>query len=86
MMKLCYLCELSCIKIHWFLFFFFFNFNKYYGIKLCKRINLFACFCFVKPNGALAMVLKSGEGVGSEAVEKNVMRHVYQNLEATSTF
>ncbi|XP_057773155.1 nuclear poly(A) polymerase 4-like isoform X1 [Salvia miltiorrhiza] len=40
----------------------------------------------LEPNGALAMVLKSGEGVGSEAVEKNVMRHVYQNLKSTPTF
>ncbi|KAH6782318.1 nuclear polymerase [Perilla frutescens var. hirtella] len=35
----------------------------------------------LEPNGALTMVLKSGEGVGSEPVEKNVLRHVYQNLE-----
>ncbi|XP_047958923.1 nuclear poly(A) polymerase 4-like isoform X7 [Salvia hispanica] len=37
----------------------------------------------LEPNEALAMVLKSGEGVGSEPVEKNVVRHVYHNLKTT---
>lgn len=42
-------------------------------------------FVLVKPNAAIAMVLKSGDGVGSEPVE-NVMRHVYQNLRTAFTF
>lgn len=55
-----------------------------FGIYLYNRVDDLVCFVFMKPNGgALAMVLKSGEGVGSEPVEKNVMRHVYQHLETT---
>lgn len=51
-----------------------------------NRIDDLVCFVFMKPNEALAMVLKSGEGVGSEPVEKNVVRHVYHNLKSTCTF
>ncbi|KAK6128015.1 hypothetical protein DH2020_038247 [Rehmannia glutinosa] len=32
----------------------------------------------LEPNAALAMVLKPGDGVGSEPVQKNVMRHVIE--------
>lgn len=44
------------------------------------------CFVFMKPNAAFAMVLKSGEGVGSEPVQKNVMRHVYTRLRTPSPY
>ncbi|KAK6125116.1 hypothetical protein DH2020_041129 [Rehmannia glutinosa] len=40
----------------------------------------------LEPNAALAMVLKSGDGVGSEPVQNNVMRHVYKNLKTACTF
>ncbi|KAI3455496.1 hypothetical protein Pfo_012159 [Paulownia fortunei] len=40
----------------------------------------------LEPNAALAMVLKSGDGVGSEPVQKNVMRHVCKNLKTACTF
>lgn len=36
-------------------------------------------FVFLKPNAALAMVLKSEDGVGSDPVQKNLMmRHVIE--------
>lgn len=53
---------------------------------LLNRIDDLVCFVFMKPNEALAMVLKSGEGVGSEPVEKNVVRHVYHNFKVHILF
>ncbi|GER39497.1 nuclear poly(a) polymerase [Striga asiatica] len=38
----------------------------------------------LEPNAALSRVLQSGDGVGSEPVEKNVMRHVYRNSTTVS--
>ncbi|KAL9156913.1 hypothetical protein ABFS82_09G111200 [Erythranthe guttata] len=39
-----------------------------------------------EPNATVAMVLKSGEGVGSELVQTNVMRHVYKQLRTPCIF
>lgn len=50
-------------------------------ISLCY---FWHCLCFMKPDASVSMVLKSGDGVGSEPVQQNVIRHV-ENFEAACT-